>query len=153
MKRRKREKLPPVPTGTEVEDMEWRELTPYAEAIFETLPKGVSEEWASTAGVFAFWRSMRRRDHACREFGRTPTNSSLWLMRVRQVKRLDAHMDKLAGMLVAALRRSIYQDWPRAMPEQVLLLILQRLRNLTDELFTAHEAGEIMPALTASEFA
>ena len=93
------------------------------------------------------------RDHARREFGRTPTNSSLWLMRVRQVKRLDAHMDKLAGMLVAALRRSIYQDWPRAMPKQVLLLILQRLRNLTDELFTAHEAGEIMPALTASEFA
>lgn len=147
MKRRHREKLPPIPSGTEILDMEWREMTPYAEIIFEALPVGIADRWASAVGVHQFWVSTRACDRARCELERTATHSALWHMRDREAKRLATRSDEFAANLLGALHRDFVKDWPMARPEQVLLLIQRRLEALTDEVASAIRAGVVLPEL------
>lgn len=144
MKRRTREKLPPVPSGTEVEDMEWRDMTPYAKAIFEMLPEGVEDDWATTNGAFTFWMSTLVRDRARREFDRTPAHSALWRMRMHEVRRLEAVTESVTWKVLTALHRNICRESPRAQPEQVLLLLQRRLGALSREMAYAIKAGELV---------
>lgn len=145
MKSRTNEKLPPVPSGTEVLDLSWRELTPWAGWLFENLPGNVSDSWASADGLYSFWMCTRERDRARREFRQTPIFSTVWRIRKRRVDRLKVLVDAEACYLVAALYRGICRDWPNAKPEQTLLLVQRRLSVLTDELFSVvNEAGELI---------
>ena len=129
----------------------WRELTPHAEALFETFPQEVSEWWATTDGLVVFSAAMVLRDQARREFARTSTDSALWRWREREVSRLEARFYDVSGNVLAALRSGIRQVWPQARPEQVLLLIQRRLGELTVRMVTEVEDGVFAPNLTPGD--
>lgn len=142
MKRRLREKLPPMPSGTELLDMQWRDLAPQARKLFAVLPACTDESWATVAGIKAYATTLALRERGERALASTPASSTLMRMRRREAERLDALANDQTLNIVTALKRRICADWPNATPEQVLLLIAGRFRALSDALPTATSRAE-----------
>jgi hypothetical protein len=126
----KKKPLPPVPTGNEVLDLLWRDTASLARQVFIALPHGASDEWATAAGVGMLDRTLMREDAARRELARTDAQSTLWLSRHRAWQCKVQLGREHAGCIAAAIVRGIRHDYPDAAPEQVWLVLRDRLRAL-----------------------
>lgn len=113
--------------------MTWRDATAMAGPILASLPEGVDERWATPTGVRTFLATLLRSALARAELQRTAEKSTLVRMRARALRATDQLATCQARAIAAALRRRIEADWPKAAPEQVLLLIGQRFRVLSEQ--------------------
>ena len=118
MKRRLREKLPPMPSGTELLDMQWRDLAPQARKLFADLPACTDESWATVAGIRAYATTLALRERGEQALASTPASSTLMRMRRREAERLDALANDQMLNIVTALKRRICADWPKATPDR-----------------------------------
>ncbi len=104
MKRRSREKLPPIPSGNELLDMVWRDMKPNAVHIFEQLPADASDSWATVHGACEFLASVLRWDLAKLEFVATPSHSTMARLRKRGAAGLERQSRYQAHCIGAALK-------------------------------------------------
>ena len=135
MKRRPKEKLPPIPPGGELLSMVWRDMTTQADAILRRLPPRADETWATADGIRAFFAALLMEHVAKEELARTVAGSTLLGLRRRERQRLGDRSSSCARCIAAALRRNVQNDWPHAAPEQVLLLVAARFRTLAHQAY------------------
>jgi len=142
MKRQAKERLPPIPSGREWLDVAWRDATAMAVPILESLPERVDDRWATTDGIRAFIAALLRAELARKELDTTAARSTLARTRERAQRSTERVLTRQARAIAAALKRRIEADWPKAAPEQVLLLIGERFRLLSEKV-----AAEMADAL------
>lgn len=142
MKRRAKERLPPIPSGREWLDMAWRDATAMAVPILESLPEHVDDRWATADGIRAFIAALLRAELATQQLRTTAARSTLARTRERALRSMERLLTRQARAIAAALKRRIEADWPKAAPEQVLLLIGERFRLLSEKV-----AAEMADAL------
>lgn len=124
------EQLPDIPSGTELLDIIWRDLSPVASLFFADLPEDRDSSWATAAGIERFREATAAADRARQEAAATPPRSSLATSRRHRALATAVTARNCTQLLAGALVDGVRNDWPDAAPEQVWLLMAQRLRVL-----------------------
>jgi hypothetical protein len=126
--------LPPIPSGYETLDMLWRDMSVDARDILARLPTDVAAEWATVEAVGDFIATVLSELAAQRRLAMTNASSVMRLTREREVRRLFLLGRAQARAIAAAMVTEIRLDFPHAAPEQVWLLLRDRLRKSMESL-------------------
>lgn len=139
--RRPRRELPPEPTGYELLDLMWAHLAPHATILLAAAP--VERQWATTRGMAKFVVTLTRAEaaRAAAEDGRT--DKAIARVRRREAERLERKLQSEAFAIVAALGAEQRQQWPRASPGQLWLLVRDHLRTLIKAMVAEIEAEAV----------
>lgn len=123
-------RLPPVPTGYEYIDLLWSLLVPRAASYLEVLPRTPDTVWATEYGLSFVELGLRECEAARAELQRTPTHSTLRLVRKRSLRRLEARYKDLALTLMGALVAQARKRYPKASPAQLFTVARDAFRDL-----------------------
>jgi hypothetical protein len=132
MKRFRRKKLPPPPTGAELLDLIWASQTPLAPYLLSDEPSGVDPAWATAKGIRGFWLLVQAYDQAKAELDRTPEASTLRQLRQRRLKRLAAQSGECAGLIFAALADAARSANRKASTGQIWVLVFEGFKALAN---------------------
>lgn len=133
------EQLPDIPSGTELLDIVWRDLSPTTSLLLEVVPEDVEGSWATVVGVDRFWRAHIAAERARQALVNTPPDSCLIAIRKRAAQAAESAAMDCALFAAGALVARVRDDWPSAAPEQVWLLMARRLRVLCAEYVAASQ--------------
>lgn len=147
--KRRKPTLPPIPAGNEWQDMLWRDTADLASDVLATLPEDVPDEWATAQGAGALTCTLLREIAARRELARTGRSSPLRRLRYRAVQ-YEVRLGRAqAGCVAAAIVRGIRRDHPKAQPEQVWLVLRERLRMALEAWLLTPEGIEVLEGLVS----
>lgn len=136
-----RRELPPEPTGYELLDLLWAHLAPYASIALAAAP--VERQWATTRGMAKFVVTLTLGEAARAAAEESRTDKAIARVRRREAERLERQLQSEAFAIIAALGAEQRQQWPRASPGQLWLLVRDRIRVLIKALFAEIEADAV----------
>ena len=127
---KRKPKLPPAPTGYELNDLKWAELTLEAPTILKAMSKDVGPEWATVAAGEVVVIVYEDAEAQRAELNRTPLHSTMQRVHRRELQRLERKRDGVFRIVTAALPSKVQAEYPRASPAQVLMRLKEDLREI-----------------------
>lgn len=134
-----KEELPPVPSGHELLDMAWRDLSVVAAPLLAELASEGDlcvDPKASAAALFRTWKAYTT---AAAALATTRERSVLWRFRSRAARTQWERFTNLANGVLCALFLAAQRDYQTGQPEQVFLLARDRFRDLLKEMCREEE--------------
>jgi len=142
--RRQRRELPPEPSGYELLDVLWAHLAPHAALLLTAA--AVEPQWATQQAMAKFVVTLTRAEAARTAAKASRTDRAIARVRQREAERLERQLQSEAFAIISALGAEQRQQWPRASPGQLWLLVRERIRVLIKALLTGIEADAIEAA-------
>jgi len=122
-----------MPSGHELLDMAWRDLSLVAAPLLAELASEGDLCVDPKAGVVALFRTWRAYTTAAAALATTRERSVLWRSRSRAARTQWERFTNLANDVFCTLLLAAQRDHPTGQPEQVFLLARDRFRDLLYE--------------------
>ena len=139
--KRRRRKLPPPATGTELHDLMWAIASPWAPLLLGGVqglrPKSY---WSTVGGAAKFAAALECEEAASRDLNRTRVAA---LRRIRKQTLVVRQMASIrcSEMLWAALAVKVTAQYPRESTAQIWVLVRDEFRELFDQLRVVQADG------------
>lgn len=126
LKRKKKSRLPPGPTGNEVLDLLWAEQMPLAEALLPLVQ--ADPAWTSPESALRFAATVMLHNELEAELQARPGGRIVMRARQRRVALLRRSMTVQTLQICAALAAEAHNDYPGASFSQAWLVVRDRVR-------------------------
>lgn len=135
LKRKKKPRLPPGPTGNEVLDLLWAEQMPLAEALLPFVE--VDLAWTSPECALRFAATVMLHNELEAEFQARPGGRIVMRARQRRVALLKRSMTVQTLQVCAALSAEAHSQYPDASFSQTWLVVRDKVRALMNDAVVA----------------
>lgn len=128
-----------MPSGHELLDMAWRDLSPLAAPLLADLASDDESHMDPKASVAALFSAWKAYTAAMAAVATTRERSLLWRSRSRAARTQGERFTTLANDVFCAIFLAVQRDHRTGQPEQVFLLARDRFRVLLREACRAEE--------------